>query len=65
MSAIDMWDLAHRGRKITQVMLRRGAAISAELLAVAEAARRRIADIPDDLAGEGSTPAVWASPKKP
>jgi hypothetical protein len=46
-------------------MLDRCAAINAELLAVAEGMRRRIAAIPDDdLAGEDGTPAV-ASPKEP
>jgi hypothetical protein len=47
---IDHWDFSGswRERRVTPVMLARGAAISTALAAVAEAARQRIASIPDD-----------------
>jgi hypothetical protein len=46
------WNWSGGGRRGAQAMLNRGSAISAELVAAADA-------------GENGTSAVWASPKEP
>jgi hypothetical protein len=50
---VDTWDLASRGRRITQAMLDRGAKISAELGGKAQAAMKRLASIPEDDPDDG------------